>query len=130
MDTFFHGAAPELVNPQRFGLIDTGTTKASDMYAFGVLAWEVSPTFNVLWSMYSTIGALSKVFAGQAPFSDEGAVAGIYSMSSGRRPPRPNHPELSDRVWEMIEGCWESEPARRRTITEVVVALNAELNPR
>lgn len=42
-DRFFHGAAPELVDPQRLGLNETGTTKASDMYAFGVLAWEVGP---------------------------------------------------------------------------------------
>lgn len=41
IDRFFHGAAPELVDPQRFGVTDTGATKASDAYAFGVLAWEV-----------------------------------------------------------------------------------------
>jgi len=47
-------------------------------------------------------------------------------MLSGRRPPRPERPELSDRVWGTIEGCWESVPSRRRTITEVVVVLDAE----
>ena len=49
-------------------------------------------------------------------------------MLSGRRPPRPNHPELSDRMWGMIEGCWESDPSRRKTIAEVIVTLDAELN--
>jgi len=48
IDMFFHGAAPELVHPQRFGLADTGATKDSDMYAFGVLAWEVSPILECL----------------------------------------------------------------------------------
>jgi len=48
VDRFFHGAAPELVHPQRLGLADTGITKDSDMYAFGVLAWEVSPTLESL----------------------------------------------------------------------------------
>ena len=43
IDRFFPGAAPELVDPQRFGLTDTGATEDSDMYAFGVLAWEASP---------------------------------------------------------------------------------------
>ena len=42
IDRFFHGAAPELVDHERFGLTDTGATTASDVYAFGVLAWEVS----------------------------------------------------------------------------------------
>lgn len=42
VDRFFHGAAPELIDPQRFGIIGTEVTKASDIYAFGVIAWEVS----------------------------------------------------------------------------------------
>jgi len=42
VDRFFHGAAPELIDPQHFQLTNTGATDASDVYAFGVLAWEVS----------------------------------------------------------------------------------------
>lgn len=45
IDRFFHGAAPELVHPQRARPSDTGATKASDVYAFAVLAWEVSMEF-------------------------------------------------------------------------------------
>ena len=43
IDKFFPGAAPKLVDPQRFGLTNTGATEDSDMYAFGVLTWKVSP---------------------------------------------------------------------------------------
>ena len=42
IDRFFHGAAPELVDPQRFRLTNARPTTASDVYAFGALAWEVS----------------------------------------------------------------------------------------
>ena len=42
VDRFFHGAAPELIDPQRFGFVGTEITKASDIYALGVIAWEVS----------------------------------------------------------------------------------------
>ena len=42
IDTFFHGAAPELVDPRRFRLANARATTASDVYAFGVLAYEVS----------------------------------------------------------------------------------------
>ena len=42
VDQFFHSAAPELIDPQRFGFSGTEITKASDIYAFGVIAWEVS----------------------------------------------------------------------------------------
>ena len=51
-------------------------------------------------------------------------------MLSGRRLPRSDHPELSDRVWKMIKGCLECHPARRRTVAEVIVVLDAELNSR
>ncbi|KAF9642190.1 kinase-like protein [Thelephora ganbajun] len=104
VDKFFHGAAPELVGIQRFGSVGTEATKATDVYAFGVLAWEV--------------------FAGQVPFSDKAKVAAIFSMWMGRRPTRPS--ELSDRLWRVIEGCWKANPARRMTIAEVVVALEEE----
>ena len=48
IDRLFRGIAPELAVPQRYGLTDTGTTKESDVYAFGVLAWEVSPPLKCL----------------------------------------------------------------------------------
>ena len=49
-------------------------------------------------------------------------------MLKGRRPGRPDHPELSDRVWKVIKGCWKANPAQRKTIAEVVTALEAEVN--
>ena len=42
----FYGIAPELVNPYAFGLAHARTTKATDMFAFGMLAWEVSWVFG------------------------------------------------------------------------------------
>lgn len=41
VDRSFHGAAPELIDPQRWGFTDAGATIASDVYAFAILAWEV-----------------------------------------------------------------------------------------
>lgn len=49
-------------------------------------------------------------------------------MLNGRRPARPDHPELSARVWKLIEGSWKSNPARRKTMAEVVTVLEAEVN--
>ena len=129
IDRFFHGTAPELVDPQRFQLTDTGPTTASDVYAFGVLAWEVSREL-VFFFWINSQTRLYQVFAGHAPFSDEGKVAGVYSMLKGRRPARPDHPELSDRAWKMINGCWKDDPAQRTTITEVITLLETEINVR
>jgi hypothetical protein len=41
VDRSFHGAAPEPIDPRRWGLADTGAMVASDVYAFAVLALEV-----------------------------------------------------------------------------------------
>jgi len=72
----------------------------------------------------------SQIFAGRVPFFDEGKVSGVYSMLKGRRPARPNHRELSDRVWKMIRQCWKANPAQRVTIAEIVTALEAEVRVR
>jgi len=71
-----------------------------------------------------------QIFAGQAPFSDESQVAGVFSMLMGRRPPRPDHPELSNRLWETIKGCWKVDPGQRKKITRVVAVLEAEVAAR
>ena len=42
----FCGIAPELINPHTFGLVHARTTKATDMFAFGMLTWEVSRIFR------------------------------------------------------------------------------------
>lgn len=47
VDRSFHGAAPELIDPQRWGSMDPGATMASDVYAFAILAWEVRMEFVV-----------------------------------------------------------------------------------
>ena len=49
-------------------------------------------------------------------------------MVKGRRPSRPDHPELTDRTWKMIKGCWKRKPAQRNTMTEIVAVLEAAAN--
>ena len=49
-------------------------------------------------------------------------------MLNGRRPARPDHPEFSDCVWEMIKGCWMDDHVQRKTMAEVVTILEAETN--
>ena len=49
-------------------------------------------------------------------------------MLNGRRPGRPGHPELSDRVWKVIKGCWKDSPAKRKTMARVVTVLEAEVS--
>jgi len=54
-------------------------------------------------------------------------IAATYSMLSGDRPLRPNHREISDRVWHLIERCWHNVPSERMSVGEVVTLLETEL---
>lgn len=47
-------------------------------------------------------------------------------MWKGTQPPRPDHPEVSDRIWEMMKQCWKRTPPERIAIVEVVRVLEAE----
>ena len=130
IDRFFHGAAPELAALRRTRSSGTVATKASDVYAFAVLSWEVG-----MWFVYALDRSLNgavhrQTFNGRVPFPDENKVAAIFSMLNGRRPTRPDHPELSDRLWKTIECCWNADPARRKTITEVIAVLEVEVTAR
>jgi hypothetical protein len=125
IDRFFHGAAPELIEPQRFRSTGAGATTASDVFAFGAVALEVSKE-HVHFS--NSQPKWDQVFAGRVPFHNKGNVAGVYLMLKGRRPGRLDHPELTDHVWKMIKGCWKSDPTQRHTMAEVVAILEAEAN--
>ena len=54
-------------------------------------------------------------------------IAATYSMLNGSRPPRPNHHEISDRLWHIVELCWHNVPLKRMPVGEVVQLLEKEL---
>ena len=54
-------------------------------------------------------------------------IAATYSMLNGARPPRPNHHEMSDRLWYLIERCWHSVPSERMPAGEAADLLETEL---
>jgi hypothetical protein len=39
--------SPEILHPAGFGLVKAKSTKASDVYAFGMLAYEVGPDLRI-----------------------------------------------------------------------------------
>ena len=113
--------SPELLHPGAFGLTRAKPTKSSDIYAFGMLAYEVGSSFHVVSRSYSIY---LQIFSGRVPFHDRQDVAAIITViTTNERPHRPTHKELSDRLWEMIERCWRKDPLQRPTIREAVEFL-------
>jgi len=118
--------APELtalgVSP---GVTDlTPRTKASDMYAFGVMTFEVwtDPLRGI-----SRLAHSRQILTGRPPFSEMTEIAATYSMLSGDRPSRSNHQEIPVPLWYMIERCWYNVPSKRMTAGEVLNLLGTEL---
>jgi hypothetical protein len=124
-ELLFYGSAPELARPGPYTR-RMRTTKESDMYAFGLLAWEVNYFFlNLSQTSLNRTGA--QVFAGHAPFPGMLQIAAINRMVGGDRPHQPQHPELSNRIWNMIEKCWDIDPFRRLPIGTAFATIREEI---
>ncbi|KAJ7224826.1 kinase-like domain-containing protein [Mycena rebaudengoi] len=85
--------APELIDPDRFGIQFRRTT-ASDVYAFACVCLEL--------------------YTGRPPFADirEGGV--VLKIVQGERPTRPSTtPPMSDALWNYVNAWWVEDPATR-----------------
>ena len=98
--------APELHDPDKFGLKDSRATRESDCYALGMVILEV----------------LSR----QAPFAQSKDVVVLQKVIKGERPGRPEGVDgvwFTDDLWQMLNLCWESQPGDRPTIQAVLECL-------
>jgi serine/threonine protein kinase len=116
--------APELLYPERFGLTHCKLTKASDMYAFGMLILEVgralshTSNINKYWR---------QVLTGMQPFKGLLGVAILYQVVSGIRPERPANSYsigLLDSVWKSMGRCWLQTAEHRPDASAVLKVLN------
>ncbi|KAJ7224829.1 kinase-like domain-containing protein [Mycena rebaudengoi] len=84
--------APELIDPDRFGIQFRRTT-ASDVYAFACVCLEL--------------------YTGRPPFADirEGGV--VLKIVLGERPARPSTPHMSEALWKYMNEWWAEDPATR-----------------
>ncbi|KAF7299977.1 Kinase-like protein [Mycena kentingensis (nom. inval.)] len=83
--------APELIDPDRFGLrfLRTGAT---DVYAFACVALEL--------------------YTQRPPFTGISETAAMLRIIEGQRPARPE-PAMSDALWDLVEDCWAHSPGKR-----------------
>ena len=114
--------APELSNPSGFGLKNSNPTKKSDIYAFGVVTYQVSDTVSFEHRDLTSIQVVTK----QQPFPgvNDGVIA--YNVVIGERPACPPGPNewLSDDVWKFISRCWSPSWDDRPDVEFAMNALN------
>ena len=98
--------SPELLDPERFGLVESRPTKESDCYALGMV-------------MYG-------VLSGQTPFASSMSSSVIWKVLEGQRPERPQGKGgalLTDDLWMLLELCWKYKPEERTNAKVVLQCL-------
>ena len=54
----------------------------------------------------------------------------MIAITRGERPPRPTHPTLTDRLWELMNQCWDQDRHNRPRMLEVLFALKSLIHER
>ncbi|KZT39863.1 kinase-like protein [Sistotremastrum suecicum HHB10207 ss-3] len=84
-------------------------TIASDIYAYGITAWEI--------------------VTGKLPYHDLIDTKVILEVTKGLRPTRPR--DISDALWNVMQQCWDVDVKVRPSMGSVLRAFHkiAEMNP-
>ncbi|EMD41306.1 hypothetical protein CERSUDRAFT_43156, partial [Gelatoporia subvermispora B] len=104
-------AAPELLNPDLFGLQHVIPTLFSDVFSFRHVIWEI--------------------FTGGYPFHrHKSAAVVILNIMRGDRPQRPRQATTLgyyDDVWALTEECWQHAIDKRPHVSDIIPRLHAAL---
>jgi serine/threonine protein kinase len=100
--------APELLDPNKFGKTNSRPTQPADMYAFGMVIYEVLTGFD--------------------PFYDKnyGTFQFVRPVLDGARPTKPDNAEkigFGSGSWELVKECWKAKSTKRPTIERVLMHL-------
>ena len=97
-------------------------TKEGDIFTFAVVAIEVR-TRRVSCRSLLTYPPFEKAYTGRAPFPSELIIA-MGHITVGKRPGRPATLDY-DVLWEIIELCWDKEPGKRPTTSQLLETFRA-----
>ena len=96
--------APEISDPQSPGAPGTPVdSMPADVFGFAMVAIEI--------------------FTGKVPFAEYSVPGAVRQILEGKRPALPQNAEdvgLTAQRWALLQRCWESDPAARPTMGEVV----------
>ncbi|KIM73795.1 hypothetical protein PILCRDRAFT_80709, partial [Piloderma croceum F 1598] len=115
--------APELF-PSTEVNVDNLFSKESDVYAFGILCFEVSHAFYRLSYSHN----ISQIFTNQEPFACYNARLDwqvVPLIHQGKRPICSNHVQrqITQNDWTIMEACWTTMPANRLSAAQIMQTM-------
>ena len=116
---------PELLVPSKFGLKVSLPTPEADIYAFGLVIYQVCERDRG----YPLFTYILQILTGGPPFPGLGIAEMTMNVVQGIRPTKPKNASaigFSDSLWRFVERCWDGEIGSRPKIAEVVSQLRRE----
>ena len=117
--------SPELLVPSRFGIQDSVPTPQADIYAFGLVMFQVCEQDRE----YGSFAYIAQVLTGQFPFRGVRQTKLGWSVVRGVRPTKPENASsigFSDLLWSFSQRCWDDNMTLRPKVGEVVKRLEKE----
>lgn len=116
--------SPELLLPSTPGAQDSTPTMEADIYAFGLVIFQVNELNNGYPRVFFNF---FQVLTGDIPFHNLRHAELVFAVVGGKRPDRPEHASeigFSDSLWDLTQLCWNSDRNRRPKAAEVVERLS------
>jgi serine/threonine protein kinase len=119
--------APELIAPADTPSEHEFHTKATDVWAFGMVVYVRIITFCYEWLSLLTVS--QEALSGKIPFENcRSEVQVMMSIMSRKLPAKPEDGrvlgKVFDLLWSCCCACWSHNPAERPRMTEVRERLN------
>jgi len=114
--------SPELLMPSKFGSTESVPTPEADIYAFGLVIYQVCDHDRD----HSLFTYIFQVLTGRLPFPGLGIAEIVMDVVQGVRPTRPENASaigLSDPLWDFVQRCWDGKMKLRPKVAEVVSQL-------